>query len=478
MKKRIAIVGGGISGLTAAYILHRDHSDACDFTLFEAESRFGGTIETVHADGFTIECGPDSWVTEKPWAEELARELGLAEELLRSNDHARRTYIARDGSLVALPDAMHMMVPADLNAVLVSPLFTEAAKQAYLAEPSRASELRSTPLANRATDIDESVAAFVSRHFGDEVVETVARPLLAGVFGGDIDKLSARALLAPFVRMEADEGSLILALQQRSRASKSPVFTTLSSGLGMLVDRLVQSLPVASLQLSSPVLVIDSSPPGWRVETPASGPHRDSRRERFDRVLIATPLDTTRRLLTSLPFGEAQRAAALLPTGATSGLVVAFGYTGQAELDRVLPKGFGLLVGDPAGGHSLLACTFLHQKFPARAPDGATLLRAFFASSAADELSRQPDGEIAAVARDQLARLLGPLPEHADVTLVRRWPRSIPQYEIGHLARMTQFDICLSGVPGILVAGNALRGVGLPDLVRDATDAAHALARD
>ena len=472
MKKRIAIVGGGISGLTAAYILHRDYSESCEFTLFEAEGRVGGIIETVHVDGFTIECGPDSWVTEKPWAEQLARDLGLAGELLGSNDHARRTYIARDASLTPLPEAMRMMVPADLNTVLASPLFTEAAKQAYMAEPSRAAQLREDALANRTADSDESVAAFVRRHFGDEVVETVAGPLLAGVFGGDIERLSARALLGPFIAMESAYGSLIVGLQQRSRVSEAPVFTTLASGLSTLVAGLLKTLPPASLQLSSPVLKLDIQPGGWAVETANGG-------ERFDRVLLATSLDTTRRLLASLSSKEAQRAATLLPTDAASGLVVAFGYGTQADPTPTIPDGFGLLVAaGPQNHHSLLACTFLHQKFPGRTPEGGTLLRAFFASSAADELSRRSDTEIAAIARNQLTALLGPLPEHAEVTIVRRWPRSLPQYEVGHVARMTQFDLCLSGLQGIAVAGNALRGVGLPDLVRDATKAAHLLARN
>ena len=471
MKKRIAIVGGGISGLTAAYILHRNYSESCEFTLFEAESRFGGIIETVHVDGFTIECGPDSWVTEKPWAEQLARELGLGDQLLGSNDHARRTYIARDESLTPLPDAMRMMVPADLRTVLASPLFTDDAKHAYMAEPSRAAQLRKDALANRTADSDESVAAFVRRHFGDEVVETVARPLLAGVFGGDIERLSARALLGPFIAMEAHYGSLIVGLQQRSRVSEAPVFTTLASGLNTLVAGLLKTLPPASLQLSSRVLKLDMQPVGWEVVTHNGG-------ERFDRVLLATPLDATRRLLGSLSSKEAQRAATLLPTDAASGLVVAFGY-GITQPIPTIPDGFGLLVaGGPQNHHSLLACTFLDQKFPGRAPEGSTLLRAFFASAVADELARRSDTEIAAVARNQLTAPLGPLPEHADVTIVRRWPRSLPQYEVGHVARMTQFDLCLSGLQGIAVAGNALRGVGLPDLVRDATKAAHLLARD
>ena len=472
MKKRIAIVGGGISGLTAAYILHRDYSETCDVSLFEAEDRLGGIVETVHGDGFTIECGPDSWVTEKLWAEQLARELGLADELLRSNDHARRTYIAHGGSLAPLPDAMRMMVPTDLSAIFASPLFTEAAKQAYMGEPARAEELREAALANRGSDMDESVAAFVRRHFGEEVAETVARPLLAGIFGGDIERLSARALLGPFISMEARHGSLILGLQQRSHAPISSVFTTLSSGLGTLVDHLQQRLPTASVRLSNPVTTLDSLPTGWAVETTRG-------RESFDRVLIATPLDITRRLLARLPFTQAQQAATLLPSDANSGLVVAFAYRRLDKATAAIPKGFGFLVpAAPVSDHSLLACTFLDQKFPNRAPEGATLLRTFFASSAADRLSCRSDSEIATIARDQLVGFLGPLPQRADVTIVRHWPRSLPQYEVGHLARMAQFDVCLSSLHGLLVAGNALQGVGLPDLVRDATHAAHALARD
>jgi oxygen-dependent protoporphyrinogen oxidase len=217
------------------------------------------------------------------------------------------------------------------------------------------------------------------------------------------------------------------------------------------------------------VLAVDSLPAVWTVETTKG-------REVFDRLLIATPLDTTRRLLARLPLTEARRAATLLPADATSGLVVAFGYREQDKPTPTIPKGFGLLVAAPARDHSLLACTFLHQKFPNRAPEGATLLRAFFASSAADELSPRPDRVVATIARDQLTGFLGPLPEHPDVMIVRRWPRSLPQYEIGHVARMTQFDICLASLQGLFVVGNALRGVGLPDLVRDAIDAAHSIA--
>lgn len=471
MKRRIAIVGGGISGLTAAYVLERDHADACQATLYEAGARVGGIIETVRQNGFTVECGPDSWVSEKPWAEALARELGLGDQLLPSNDTARRTYIAQHGKLAALPDAMRMMVPTDLDALDRSPLFSAAARQAYRAEPSRAAELRNAALLARGLDADESVASFVGRHFGPEVTATVAGPLLAGVFGGDIHQLSARALLPPFVAMEYEHGSLIAALAQRKHPSAA-VFTTLSSGLGTLIDRLRQALPAGCLKLRTPVLSVEPSAAGWMVTT-GQGQHT------YDAVLLATPLEPTRALLSALASPQAREAAACLPTEASSSLIVALGYTGEAANAISIPSGFGLLVASPATGPhpSLLACTFMHQKFAQRVPPGGALLRAFFGSSAADALSAESDAVIAAEARTQLAQLLGPLPAQAQLTMVRRWPRSLPQYAVGHLTRMRRFETCVASIPGLAIAGNSYRGVGLPDLVRDATAAAHWLAQ-
>ena len=482
MKRRVAIIGGGISGLTAAYLLQRDHAETCVVTLFEASDRFGGIIETVHKNGFVIECGPDSWVTEKPWAEQLARELGLGSELRSSNDTERVTYIAQQGSLLPLPAGMRMMVPSDLVSVLASPLFSSAARLAYQQEPARAAELRDAALLQRGEQADESVAAFVERHFGPEVTETVAGPLLAGVFGGDIHKLSARALLAPFVAMEAEHGSLIAALQagQRDAARRDAgqsepaagIFTTLSSGLQTLVERLVDAMPAESLLRSMPVLSLRQRGFAWEVTTP-SGVHS------FDRVVIATPLDATRRLLASLPMPEAVEASTCLPEQASSSVVVALGYHAAAARSIAIPPGFGFLVppskrsapDNRHQGSSLLACTFLHQKFAQRVPHGAMLLRAFFSGNAAEALAAHSDGQIAATATAELTQLLGALPS-ADIALVRRWPRSLPQYEIGHVSRMQRF----ATVPTLLPIGNAYRGVGLPDLVRDAADAARRVA--
>ena len=208
--RRIAIIGGGIAGLTAAYELARlaRKGPPVETILYESSNRFGGLIETVREGGFTIECGPDAWVTAKPWARELAIELGLESELIPSNDATRQTWIYLDNKLVPMPPGMNMMVPTNLAALAASPLFTPAAIAAYRAEPARAAELLASIPAH-----DESIADFTLRHFGPEVLTRVAAPLLSGVFGGDVHTLSARAVLPAFIAMEKDHGSLIAALQ-------------------------------------------------------------------------------------------------------------------------------------------------------------------------------------------------------------------------------------------------------------------------
>jgi oxygen-dependent protoporphyrinogen oxidase len=425
--------------------------------VFEASTRLGGIVETVREGGFVIECGPDAWVTEKPWARELAEELGLEDEVMASNDGGRKTYVLIDKKLQAMPDGMRMMVPVDLDALNASEMFSASAKQAYQDEVGRGDELRAG-----APNEDESVAAFVRRHFGDEVLEKVGAPLLSGVFGGNVAKLSVRAVMAPFVAMEQECGSLIAALQTRAAIAKTDsIFTTLRSGVGTLVDRMIATIPEDWIRMAAEVKFLSYGEEGWLVGTARSV-------ERFDAVMMAAPVDVARSLLGPLD----ERAAQLMEMEASSAVVVGFGFADAAKL--AVPPGFGFLV--PTGSDNLLlACTFVDQKFDGRVPPGGRLVRAFFGGKAAERLMRCGNDETAAVARLELAQILGPLPE-PQVTVVRRWPRSLPQYGVGHLDRMKELGERVRGLDGLWLLGNGYRGVGLPDLVRDSRAAAREFA--
>ena len=465
--KRIAIVGGGISGVATAYQLA---CEGVEWTLFEASDRLGGIVETVRREGFVIECGPDSWVTEKPWARELAVELGLEDQIIASNDQSRRTYVQqgadRLAQLVPIPDGMRMMIPSKWGPLLESPLFSWQARLAYLREPKRAAELKAS-----APGHDESVAEFVRRHFGEEVARTIAGPLLSAVFGGDIAQLSVRAVMPAFVRMEAEEGSLIQAVQRRVQQSPQAIFTTLTGGLETLIERMVSRLPSNSLRLREPVLRIERDRGSWRLMT-------EGGEDRFDAIVLATPLHVTRAVLQPLENGA--RMAGLLPQQATSAIVVALAFAPAQAARMRIPRGFGFVVSQSFGpesgpSHQLLACTFVHQKFPGRVPEGGMLLRAFFGSHAADALLGETDEKLVERARLQLSRVLGPLPE-ASETVVRRWPHSMPQYAVGHLDRMAELESLLTAMPGLHLLGSAYHGVGLPDLVRQGRATARVLA--
>ena len=479
--KRIAIVGAGMAGMAAAYEATKQAGWA--ITLFEASDRLGGTVETVHEGGFTIECGPDSWVSDKSAARDLAVELGLGDEIIYSNDAVRRNYLVGKGpsgrrTLTPMPDGMRMMVPTRWLPIMESPLFSWQARLAYLREPKLAEALKAEA-AGHAEDFDESVRSFITRHFGEEATETIAGPLLAGVFGGDIETLSAGAVLAPFVRLEREHGSLIAPTMARLEREKSegkplqPVFTTLRSGLSTLVNRMAGALPEGSIRRNAAVTAIAPDPGGgWSVTSNAHS-RQPSEAEHFDAVILATPAHVTRTLLEPLDTG----VAALLTMDATSAIVVALCFTGEAAAKLRIPRGFGFLV-PPKRALSdepeLLAGTFMHQKFAHRAPDGSVFLRGFFGGHAAPRMMDWDDERIAEAARAQFASLLGPLP-HAKHAVVRRWPLSLPQYSIGHPARMRKLSTHLARLPGLALTGNAYHGVGLPALIHDGQKTVHTL---
>jgi oxygen-dependent protoporphyrinogen oxidase len=489
---KIAIIGGGISGLTAAYELElaRRRGADIDWHLYESTNRLGGTIETTRRDGYILEGGPDGWVTEKPWATDLAIELGLESDLIYSNDATRKTYILKEcgnagqvaGALQPIPDGMRMMVPTDLTALEASPLFSATAREAYADELTRADELRTS-----APDHDESVATFIRRHFGEEVLTTLAAPLLSGVFGGDVDKLSVRAVMPAFVAMEREHGSLIAAIQSKAKQSQQPIFTSLRNGVASLTEALIAQLPAERLHLNRSALSLKREGKLWCLRTSKGA---GKTKKHFHHILLATPADTTRTLLAPLD----PQTSPLIPQQSSSAILATFAWPAETASTFTIPPGFGFLVpqqnivisteaqrsgetrSSAATEPQILACTFANQKFPHRTPTAARLIRVFFGNSSAEAFANTPDDQIATTALTQLEKILGPLPA-PDVTLttVRRLPRSLPQYEVGHIERIAALDAQIAALGNLTLLGNAYRGVGLPDLIRDARAAARKL---
>ncbi len=451
--KRIAIIGGGIAGLSAAYYLEkarRERNDATDlaWTLFEKSDRLGGVIKTEHRDGYVLEAGPDSFLTIKPDGAQLCRELGIGDQLIGSNDAERKTYILVKGRLVPIPEGLEFMVPTRVAPMAETPLFSLGTKLRMAREWFSSS----TP-----QNEDESVGDFVRRHFGQQMVERVAEPLLAGVYGGDADRLSVRAVLPRFVAMERAHGSLVRAtLRARKQrvntgAQPQPLFTSLKCGMQQIVDALVASLPAGSLRLRQQELRLLRTRNGWQVAGGSAG-------EEFDAVLLAVPAPVSASLLLSL---QPKMAGLLGRIHYTSAAAVAFAYD-QADL----PPGHGFLV-PRAEGRKILACTFVHKKFAQRVPEGSALLRCFISSSRVPDLLSHSDHTLQEIAQKELRDILG-LSRQPRFARVFRWEYALPQYETGHLERVAEAEKLLAELPGIQIIGNSFYGIGIPDCIRSA----------
>jgi len=490
-RKRVAVLGGGIAGLAAAYTLAvaRQSGVPVDELLIEGRDRLGGVIRTEHIDGFVIEAGPDSFLAEKPEAAALARELGLGESLIGSNDSQRRTYILHRGRLVPLPDGLMFLVPTRLWPMVTTSLLPFSSKLAMAAEL-----LARRPSGNSDRDADESVASFVRRHFGEAMLENVADPLLAGVYGGDSGALSVRSVLPRFFEMERQHGSLtratLRAMRQRQKArAKSrgtsqldsggpgaaprnalPLFMTLRDGLEQLTGKLIERLDMSRVHLGQRVTGIEAAPGG-----PGGAADRCSRRYQifcedglaFDAgaIVLAMPAHQCSRLLSSL---HPTLGGLLGEIPYSSSMTVSLGYSEGAT--EQLPHGFGYLV-PRKEGRRMLACTFVHRKFNHRAPEGKALLRCFLGGSRDPEALNLSDEEVITLVRQELKEILDfsfePL-----FCRIHRWPASMAQYPVGHAERLRKIQSRLEDLPGIYLAGNAYSGIGISDCIRTGRAAA------
>jgi len=448
--KRIAIVGGGISGLAAAFALEerRRAGEPLEFVVYESSPRFGGVLFTEQVEGCLIEAGPDSFLTEKPWAADLCRRLGIEDQLIGSTDADRKTYILVKGKLVPMPDGLMFMVPTQLSPAILSSLFSPATKLRVAREwwyPARVS------------NGDESVAALVERHYGAEMVDRLADPLLAGVYGGEAAQLSVRAVLPRFVEMESKYGSLgrgmLAARKNVKRSLPAPsIFSSLKGGMQQLGEALVAKLPAEALRANSPVQAVQRQDRGWVVSAGYAS-------DQFDAVIVATPASAAAVLL---EIASAELASELRAISYSSSVTVALGFDQNVRV--ALPPGFGFLV-PRREGKRLLAATFVHNKFPHRAPKDIAVVRCFLGGSRDEQVLQLTDENILNIVRDELRQILG---VKADPLFTRlyRWKGAMAQYTVGHLERLQRIEGLVKPLPGLALAGNAYRGIGVPDCIR------------
>lgn len=466
----VAIAGGGITGLAAAFFLQekaREEGLAISYSVLEQSARWGGKIRTETVEGygdapFVVEAGPDSFITQKPWGWQLARRLGLGERLLPTNEAARKTYVLNKRRPTPLPDGVLLIVPTKFMPFALSPLISPLGKLRMALDLF---------LPAKRDGEDETLADFISRRLGAEALDKIAEPLMSGIYNAEADKQSLLATFPRFRAIEEKHGSLIRGMlaSRRSRAAgstpspnghgpaaaPSSAFVSFDDGMEELVTTLRDHL-AGDLRLETGVERLAHSPAGgYRLAL------SDGSEVLADAVILAAPAYVAARLVRPL---AAAAAAELEKIRYVSTGTVSLAYRAD-EIGGQLP-GHGLVV--PASeAHTFNAVTISSSKFDRRAPDGHVLLRAFFGGSRTPQMMDVPDGELLALVRAELQQTLGISGEPL-FHRIYRWQQANPQYDVGHLERVAAIEAALP--PGLFVSGSPYRGVGIPDCVYQAEE--------
>jgi oxygen-dependent protoporphyrinogen oxidase len=465
---RVAIVGGGISGLCAAHRLAELASERrvpLQIDLWEAGTRLGGTVWSESIDAYhVVDHGADMFITDKPWALSLCRRLGLEERLIGTEERNRRSLVLRDGKAVEVPAGFALMAPTQILPMAKTPL---------LSWPGKARAALDLVLPRRRQQGDESIASFVRRRFGSEMLDRMVQPLVGGIYTGDPEKLSLSATLPRFIDMERESRSITVAALRKSRRAETAgssgarygLFASLDDGMRTLVDRLRQRVAESSkISLGTRAASVVPKGEGWIIE------RRDGPALECDGVIVALPAYAAAELVRSVRPSLADRLARI-PYASTAVVV-----TGHALADIAHPlDAFGLVI-PHVERRKVLAVSFASRKLAGRAPEGSVQLRTFVGGALQPELYELSDGRIEGMVLDELRDLLG-VEGPPDFIRVVRHPRSMPQYWVGHLDLVGEIEREVEALGKLALAGNGYRGVGIPDCVHSGEQAAESLFR-
>jgi oxygen-dependent protoporphyrinogen oxidase len=471
---RVAVIGGGISGLAAAHRLielARETNRPLHLSLYEAADRLGGVAETLRIGEYLVESGPDMFITNQPAAVQLCERLGLSDQLIPTDTTHRGSLVLCKGRPVRVPDGFMLLSPAKIWPVLTSPIFSPLGKLRMGLE---------LLLPRKRGDDDESLASFVRRRFGTEALERLIQPLVGGIYTADPEKLSLKATMSRFIDMEVQHRSLILASRRQAASdAKKPefegsgarygLFTTLRDGLSVLFERLQSVIaPECDLRLGKGVSSVSLNDDGTAKVIATDGTS-----DVFDRVLLANRapraadiLDAGSSAATSSEVGQLVNLLRQIHYASTA--IVVSGHR-LDDIEHPLDA-FGLVIPE-IERRRLLAVSFTSRKFPGRAPDGHILLRTFVGGAMQPELLDRSDNEILSIVREELGSILGVRGE-PDFARVCRYSNAMPQYHIGHCERVAEIDKLAARIPQIELAGNAFTGVGIPDCIKSGEAAA------
>jgi oxygen-dependent protoporphyrinogen oxidase len=465
MSRRIAIVGAGISGLAAAVRL-RAIDRAIDLVVLEASDRAGGVLQTESRDGYLIERSADNFITNVPGAIDFCRSVGLADELLPTNPKHRGALVVCRGRLERIPPGFLVMAPTRIGSILSTPILSLKGKLRLSGEYF---------IRAKQNVADETLASFARRRLGREVYERLVQPLVGGIYTADPEKLSLRATLPRFLDMERDAGGLIRGAlrERRNHAADEPsggvrygMFTAPKQGMASLVDGAINLLPNGALRLSSPVERIErSATGGWSLEVGGPAPERIE----ADGLIVAAPSRHASKLLSTV---DAELSQLLGEIEHASCAVVSLGYR-REQIGRPLDA-FGFVV-PQIERRRILSASFSSVKYPGRAPEGCELIRVFIGGALQSELLEQDDASLVRIALEELADLLSIRGER-EMSLVARWSNVMPQYHVGHLDRVERIESRTARHGPLALAGNAYRGVGIPQCIQSGAQAAEQVA--